>query len=284
MNDDSHDAAGRGTGPRPGEPAFTASPARRRSALIAIILSGLGPGAGHAYVGRPRRGALLVLALAAASAAWIVAIPVSYSAARLFSFPPMILVLAVIVDSARLARSTAPAPLRPFQRWWVYAVVVLVTGFLAPTAATPALHARVSLVMAPDDAMDPKVQEGDWVVVARGGLAGLSRGDVVAVSRAGRAPLLRRLVGLPGEVVSVRRGVAEVEGAVLPAVLARPLFAQDLDLAPGRLAESEVLVLGDRRDRSEAPSARVAAGDLLGRASWILLPADHDFIRLGAKP
>ena len=266
------------------EPARRGGPTTsRKSALLAAVLSGLGPGAGHAYVGRPRRGAILVALLGVTSAAFILAIPVSYTAARLFSFPPMILVIALIADSARLARAADPVA-RPWQRWWVYLGIVAVTGFLVPSAFAAVLQARVAIMVAPDDELDPKVQDGDWVVVERGGLPRVSRGDVVVVARRGRAPMMRRLIALPGERFSVVRGVADVDGAALPARLSRPLFAQDLTLPSSRLGESELLVLGDRRRREEARETRVAAADLLGRAAWILLPADHDFIRIGERP
>ena len=259
---------------------------RDRSALAAVILSGLAPGTGHLYVGRPMRGAVLLLLLAITSVAWIACLPVSYHAAQLSSFPPMILILAIIIDSGRLARrSPRPYRLRSWQRWWTYAAAIAVTGFLAPSVLGWDMKRRVAIVQASDDALDPSVLEGDWVVMGRQvDPSSLRRGDVVAIRREGLAPVLRRVIGLPGERVSVLRGRAEVEGAGLSAALSRPRLAQDLTIPSIQLSRSEMLVLGDRRRKAEAGGARISTHALLGRASWILLPTDLDPLRIGAAP
>lgn len=260
--------------------------ARGRSALLAAVLSGLGPGAGHAYVRRPARGVALLVLLAGTSLWWTVVAPRSYDQARMFALPPLLLVLAIIVDAARLARRSArPFALAPWQRWWTYVAIVAVTGFLAPAALAEALRTQAGTVLAQDDALEPSVHQGDVLVVEkRARLDDLRRGDVVAVARPGRPPALRRVVALPGESVAVQRGVAWIDGSLWAADSARVSRGRDLDLPEVTVGPERVLALTDRRVIDEASGAMVDARLLQGRASYILLPEDWDVLRVGARP
>lgn len=257
-----------------------------RSILVAAVLSGLGPGAGHSYVGKPARGAFLVALLTLAAVVFAWAAPVSYDAFRLALLPLLVLPLLIIVDAAQLARrSPRPCALAPWQRWWTHAGIVALTGVAAPALLASLLGRQAAIVQVPDDSMDPRVLEGDWLVVERTtGLRGLERGDVAVAARPGSASIARRLVGLPGERVGVQRGLATVEGRELPLALSRPLLAQDLHLDARTLGPDEVLLLGDRRRREEAADAIVPVAALRGRASWILLPVDLDALRIGVRP
>ena len=174
--------------------------------LLAVVLSGVAPGAGHAYVGRPARGTLWFSLLALASVAWILCVPVSRVAATAGVLPLLVLILAMLADSVRLARrAPVPFPRARWQTWWVYALVVFASGFLAPIALAEAMAARVALVSVPDDALAPAVFAGDVVVTDRRvDVHGLRRGDVVLIapmgatrgSAARRGPA-RRLRGDP---------------------------------------------------------------------------------------
>lgn len=259
---------------------------RPRNPLWAVILTGLGPGAGHAHVGHPLRGVILAGLLLASTVAWILVVHVSYDVARLAALPMMILLLVMLVDAGRLARrAPRPFPLGRWQSPWILAGFVAATGVLIPMLLATLLSHRVSLVQVPDDSMDPALVEGDWLLARkRASLEGLERGDIVVVRREARASAVRRLMGLPGERVIVRRGLADIDGVSLPLRLARPLLAQDLTLPHTRLARNEMLVLGDRRRPEEANEARVPMAALAGKACWILLPVDLDPLRIGARP
>ena len=260
--------------------------ARGRSALLAAVLSGLAPGAGHAYVRKLRRGAVLLGLLALTSLWWTTVAARSYDQARLFALPPLLLVLAIVIDSARLARhAPRPFPLAPWQRWWTYLAIIAVTGFLAPSVLAEALKAQAGTVWAPDDALEPSVHQGDLLVLEkRVPLNDLRRGDVVAVARPGGASALRRVVALPGEHVAVQRGLAWVDGSPWAADSARISRGRDLEMPEVTVGRGHVLALTDRRVRDETAGALVDASLLQGRASYILLPEDWDVLRVGARP
>lgn len=272
--------------PARGDDVTTPRWAPGRSALAAVVLSGLGPGAGHAYVGRPYRGAALVLAWIVTSVAWTMEVPRSYDAARLFALPPTLLLLALLADSGRLARR-APRPfaLAGWQRWWTYAAIVAITGFAAPAALGRALSAAAAIHVAGDDALEPRVLPQDWVVVDRRVRpAALRHGDVIVVSRAGQPSRLRRIVGLAGDNVTIRRGVAEISGRVSERDLLNPWLGDDLTTSGSVVPGGHVFALSDRRRKDEIASAMVPVSEISGRGSWVLLPGDHDVLRMGQRP
>jgi hypothetical protein len=259
---------------------------RPRRALIAVILSGLGPGAGHVYVGLPRRGALLVSLWLAATLAWITQLANSWDAARFWSFPSLLALLAILVDSGRQARR-APVPfeLAPWQHWTIYSLVIIATGFLAPLGVMRFAASQVAKATVPDDGMSPWLEPRDEVVVrpfAREvAPSDLRAGDVVAFPLAGRT-VLRRVVGLPGQRVEVRLGRVFVGGQPWLLDPRRAMRDSRLGIGPLDLGEDEVLALSDARTAEEAPTARVRLASLSGRAVYVLVPGDLDPTRMGA--
>jgi signal peptidase I len=104
--------------------------------------------------------------------------------------------------------------------------------------------------------MEPTLQVGDWLLgysltFARGPVR---RGDLVTFypprGRPSPIPLVKRVVGLPGETVAVRRGVLEVDGAPLaePYLHGAPI---PYWMARVEVPRDSVYVLGDNRARSE---------------------------------
>lgn len=257
-------------------------PARDRSILLAVVLSGLGPGAGHLYVGRARRGALLVLLWIGSTLAWTTQVAVSWSAARFWAFPWILALLALLVDSGSQARR-APRPFHPgpLQRWWLYALVIVVIGHAVPAGIAAALGKQVGLVTVPfdDESMLPRILPLDRIVYERR-ISDLAAGDVVVV--AGRdGEMLRRVVGLPGQRVETRLGRVVVDGQRWIHDPARLSGGSRLRIPEELVAPGDLLVLSDRRDPSEAASWRIARSAILGRARWLLLPGDLDPLRAG---
>jgi len=104
--------------------------------------------------------------------------------------------------------------------------------------------------------MEPTLRVGDWLLgyslaFARGPV---ERGDLVTFhpprGRPSPIPLVKRIVGLPGETLAVRRGVLEVDGEALDEPYLRgvpiPYWMARLEIPP-----DSVFVLGDNRARSE---------------------------------
>jgi signal peptidase I len=72
------------------------------------------------------------------------------------------------------------------------------------------------------------------------------RGDVVAIRFSGRSIMLcKRIVGLPGEVVSFHEGHIEINGEVLDEPYVK--MSCNWEHAPKRLGPNEYYVVGDNR-------------------------------------
>jgi signal peptidase I len=145
----------------------------------------------------------------------------------------------------------------------------------------------------------------DHAVIVSGSMAPALRGDDAAtgdrvifekLTRHFRAPrrweihrfftpegvlVAKRIVGLPGEKVSLRDGVLHIDGAPLPLP---PELAHLRYFAYGNLAQDRVVdcgagyyVLGDySRDSVDSRfNGPVAREDFLGRAWYVLSPAAH---------
>jgi signal peptidase I len=198
----------------------------RRVAGLAGLLSFLAPGVGHAYAGRPWRGAALALgfeALLVPALAWL-ALRGWWSAGSLAvawvlaGAAALVAALAIGADARRAARAgRGPHP---------FVAVAFLLGLAALHLAGHEVRAAClgTSYWVPEQQMLPGLLAGDHVISAPayGAARSPSRGEVVVFeyARAGRlypadarpdlprVPLVLRVVGLPGDVL---RG----EGAAL---------------------------------------------------------------------
>ena len=96
--------------------------------------------------------------------------------------------------------------------------------------------------------MYPALRDGDIALVI--GRRALSRGRIVAF-RAGAAVRVKRVVGLPGEVVEFRDGLLFIDGEHLPEAYLGGLPANaGLKASSWTLGEGDYFVMGDNRARS----------------------------------
>jgi TM2 domain-containing membrane protein YozV len=173
-----------------------------RPALTAAVLSAFALGAGHLYLGRPRRGVLLFTALAAL----YVTLGLLGLLSRLPGFLTLTAVAAAtwffaLVDCAVIgARSGRGAPVW-HRRWFV--IVAWVAMLLVLTQLSivyrPAVFG-VQLFRVPRGAMSPAIVPGDFVLV-----------DTRAKAPAALAPGMVVVVQHPRLGLSIRRVVSSVD-------------------------------------------------------------------------
>lgn len=104
--------------------------------------------------------------------------------------------------------------------------------------------------------MEPTLQVGDWLLGYSLTFARdpVRRGDLVTFhaprGRPSPIPLVKRVIGLPGETLAVRRGVLEIDGEPLdePYLHGEPI---PYWMAPTLVPPESVFVLGDNRGCSE---------------------------------
>lgn len=90
------------------------------------------------------------------------------------------------------------------------------------------------------------------------------RGDVV-LARYGSDVILKRIVGLPGEEIEVKRGTVYVDGR--PQNEEHGIEAGPLDVEKGELSDDDYATLGDNRAIPAALAIHpiVSEADLLGK-------------------
>jgi signal peptidase I len=130
---------------------------------------------------------------------------------------------------------------------------VLPSAMSAPSAATPAPQPRSFVVSG--QAMQPNFHPGQVVTIEDVAAAKLSAGEVVLVDMQGHS-FLKRVIGLPGDVVSIHDGRVYVNDRLL----AEPYIAEqttscrpDEPCGQGRpyaVGRDSVFVLGDNRSNS----------------------------------
>lgn len=165
--------------------------------------------------------------------------------------------------------------------------VVVPTGSMRPTlhAGDRLLVDRVTL-----DSRAPR--RGEVVVVRRPGAAasqGLGRGLRSLAQGWGLLPLdpdvavIRRVVGLPGEVVETRRGVVHVDGEALAEPYAN---VGGRDVGPVAVPARHYWLVGDNRAAAGSGLAvgPVAREHLIGRAVTVLWPPSRLFDELHGSP
>ncbi len=127
--------------------------------------------------------------------------------------------------------------------------------------------------------MEPRIDSDEYVLINalafRFGAP--RRGDIAAFrhERAGQAVYIKRIIGLPGDRVSIVRGVVRVNGVALdePYVHFRDSRSFPDVVVPAR----SYYVLGDNRGESEDSRAWgfVSERDFIGRAMFGLWPLSH---------
>jgi signal peptidase I len=96
--------------------------------------------------------------------------------------------------------------------------------------------------------MMPTYQEGQFIFVNRLAyrFSPIKRGDVVAITlKGGEAVLVKRIIALPGEKISIEEGQVLIDGAPL----AEPYLRYRLpwNMREGAVGADEVFVIGDNR-------------------------------------
>ena len=109
------------------------------------------------------------------------------------------------------------------------------------------------------------------------------RGDIIVFENPDNSkdtPLIKRVIGLPGEEVAVRSGVVYIDGSPLieTYVIKIPLYTLPKQTVP----DSEYFVLGDNRNASRDSHMgwTVPQDDIIGKAWLSIWPLDH----LGLMP
>jgi signal peptidase I len=127
--------------------------------------------------------------------------------------------------------------------------------------------------------MAPHIDSGEFVVIntAAYRIGTVRRGDIIAFEHDRPAPsvYLKRIVGLPGEHIEIRRGAVFVDGTLLREPYVR--YRDDRSTAPVTVAAGSYYVLGDNRANSDDSRdwGLVPSSEIIGRAVIAIWPPTH---------
>ncbi len=275
------------------------APGQRRIPLVAAVLSLLDPGLGFVYNGNLKKGilvSLLYIALAFAI----------YPLGLLKSIIGMVVMIALIIfpgfrfisliKTVTDAKKVGRLVLRPFNRWYVYAIYPMASAVLVylVTLISPTRSFSV-----PTEAMEPTIVEGENVVVDMDYYKdqAVKPGDVI-VFRYPPNPqefYMKRCIALGGQTVEIRDAIVYVDGQrFMPDLLLkrnrsdverpgyqdpriRPIGAGNEDqYGPVVVPQGSVFTLGDCRDNSYDSRyfGFVATGAIVGKALYVYWSKD----------
>lgn len=254
------------------EPEVSAGRRGRKDAWKAVFLSGLFPGIGQFYSGRPLQGVAFVVAALLASLADRLPLAPLYALVR----------GAAMLEAWSFGDSRRRSPDR-LARGVVIAVALLFAGQLTLIAYVRGHWVRAFRVAS--GSMAPTLRPGDRVFVdlTRRGRAGA--GDVVAVPRPGQPKqlYLYRCIAVAGQIIEVRDKIVRVDGHALEEPYARHVDPEVRPEAGPRdnmprftVPEGHVFVMGDNRENSNDSRfwGPVETRTVVGRAYKVYWPLD----------
>ena len=261
--------------------------------VAAVLLSLGAPGAGHFLLGAFRRGV-----------AWVAGIAILWLV-LLFAASPSLWFLILLsggvlgilgrvgaaIDGARIVRP------RPSWKIVILAWTALLAGDLvvgSPLATYYRAH-YAQAVTIPSGAMQPTLLVGDYIMVDKSAYRFRvpQRGDIVVFQHPQdeRRDFIKRIIGVPGDIVVIRgpqvlvNGQTLVEHYVKPGAATPPPPSTQPDhcgylyaCEPTRVPDDSYFVLGDNRDHSQDSRylGFVKRGKIKGRACVIYWSWDDD--------
>ena len=265
--------------------------ARPRRAWLAAMLSLLCGPLGQIYVGRLLR-SFVLWAIGSLLLPAILLAAISFPLGRLGFVIPLLCIAAypfcLAIDAFFLARQNRDAPLKAYQRWWMYflalAVFYIANSLVAHTARSYIAEAFV----VPTRAMSPTIQPGDRVLVdkLRSNPERLQRNDIVVFRSEGPdSPLyIMRLVGLPGDDIEIVQDRVRLNGLAVDDPHATidedsPPWPDLTNFGPIRIPSDSFFVLGDNRRNSKDSRVigSIPFSDLHGKARMIYWSHERRF-------
>jgi len=262
----------------PGSPA--GPPPRPRKPWLAALLSFLWPGLGQLYNGRFRKGATLLLLAAAWQLLGIGAVETfRWWLSSLGGY--LLLSLYAAWDAFRVARTLHDFFSGPRNTLTVYLGAVVLLGTVAVVAGQAERWAFPIYTVA-QTSMRPTLRSGDRLrCAALRPRDIIRRGQLVVFEYPSEHSLIfvKRVVGLPGEVVEVEDGLVYINGDPIDEgfYASRGPGRKSLDMEPARLAPDEYYVMGDNRfasfdSRSYGPVNRAR---MLATPLYVIMSMDE---------
>ncbi len=232
----------------------------KRSIIFSGFSSLIAPALGHIYVGKPLRGLTILII------AFLLLIVCGWSGASksLWAFYStqaiyFLTILMLAADAAFIARKSKDYKLKRYNKWYIYiasliTILFFINVFMANRGSIVGFdnHRNVSRNMA------PTLLAGDFIATdTRQYLVGNTpkRGEIISFKYPNEPSIIyvKRVIGLPGEYISINKGVLYINGKKIPepyvdSTKTQQPFSQNMDKK--EIPVGHVFVLGDNRDNS----------------------------------
>jgi len=286
----------------------------RRVPIIAALMSAALPGFGQLYNGQINRGIWLFLVFSLLTVPVVAVIALLLPAVLTVGVLLCSVILALgvwlwgIVDAWRVARSAGDYTVKSWQTSGLYVLVFLLcVGLVLPMFISYVRNHQVKPFRIPSASMVPSLQPGDFIFTnmnynCPSCLWDIKRGDVaVFVYPNNRTQYyIKRIVGVPGDEVSVNSGIVSVNGKELGEVdtsennssstyVTESIDGRVWEVRPGNNSQNatltvkpgHVFVLGDNRSKSNDSRQfdQVPLADVVGRARQVWFSMNKEGIQ-----
>lgn len=265
---------------------------KNRKPWLAALLSFVTTGLGQFYNGQWKKGLVLFVMETVLGLGVVIA---------LASFPAMVVGVVVLLgfnifvagEAYLSAKRTGEYRLRPSNRWWVYALLI-VANFIAGAAldftAKGYFHQSFKV---PSKSMLQTLQVGDhFMAEILSEASVIERGNIVVFLEPENGRYyVKRVIGLPGETFEIRAQQVYVGGRQLSEPYVQHTKFNDFperdELNPIRLGQDEYFLMGDNREESYDSRwlGPIKRDTIKARARYLYFPghvgSDGWFGRLG---
>jgi signal peptidase I len=234
----------------------------KRRPIVALVLSLVVSGLGQTYNGQLKKGLTFYLAMGFL-VGFLIAVLVG-------NFYGMLIACAIIlgskifilIEAVYSARRIGQVTLKRYNRWYVYAVIALISGYVVyPLASSAIKNNLYTAYKIPSGAMGPTLLVGDHLVADMGYPAKdePQRGDII-IFKFPPDPskdFIKRIIGLPGEQIEITDRKIYIDGKLFDDKYGH-YETQSWGSSTGRCPYCSVtvpndhyFVMGDNRDNSQ---------------------------------
>lgn len=256
---------------------------KRRNPWLAAVLSLVCTGLGQLYSGQWKKGALFYFGEMVLGLGLLFCFR-TFNLLLVFIGVLLAVNVGVAVEAYRTARTRTKYVLEPFNRVWVYILIVALSIGLGTAMEWTVQASYYQTFKVPSGSMIPTLHIGDHFMAEQLGEGdSIERGDIVVfeVPESGKY-FVKRAIGLPGDTIAMRDKVVFINGQPLEEPYTQHTetgMMPDRDTFPqGTLPADGYFLMGDNREASYdsrfiGPIKREA---IIARALYLYFPALDD--------
>jgi signal peptidase I len=264
---------------------------KKRRPSIALLLSFLTPGLGQLYNGQLKKAILLYLILfAIAASPLLVGALSTFHGMIVWCVVTICLFFFVVIDALYNAIKLKEIKIRAYNKWYLYLIIILIHTFAFQSLFKSAMPFKGYKM--PAGSMKPTLIVGDHFIINKAYYKEKEpvKNDVVVFPfpKDTKKDFIKRVIGLPGDVVEIRDKHVYINGILQnysyavntdPHIIPGGIQPRD-NFGPITVPERSLFVMGDNRDQSYDSRfwGFVDITELKGKALYIYWSKDRSRI------